>query len=90
MTIPLKDEKREPPTADYLEWKARYDNRPAISNPDFACNRISQLRGTLVKHPLSFLRGEKKIKTFRDLLSNPSLSMTKEGIAQWLNNTLFE
>ena len=51
---------------------------------------IGQLRGTLVKHPLEFLKNEKKIKTFRDLLNNPSLSMTKEGIAQWLNNTLFE
>ena len=80
----------EAPSDDWKEWNERYQNRPAVTNTEYAVERLNFIRGTLVIHPLDFLKDEQKIKTFGDLLSNPSLAVTKEGIAQWLNGSLFE
>ena len=67
-----------------FKWKERYDERQT-QNADFpseGLNRIEAIHGTLIKHPLGFLKNEKKIRNFGDLLTNPSLAFTKEGMAQ--------
>lgn len=76
----------------YLQWKERYDERQ-IQNADFpseGLDKIEAINGTLVKHPLGFLKKEKKIRNFGDLLTNPSLAFTKEGMAQYFCDDLWE
>ena len=86
----IKEHTWEAPSEDWSKWNERYQSRPAVTNPAAAIERLRFVRGTLVIHPLEFLKNEKKIKSFADLLANPSLAVTKEGIAQWINGSLFE
>ena len=78
------------PSDDWSAWNERFQERPAVTDPEGAIEKLQSICGTLVIHPLDFLKNEKKIESFKDLLSNPSLAVTKEGIAQWLNGSLFE
>ena len=64
--------------------------RPAVTDPQQAKEKIQNIRGTLVVHPLEFLKEETKISTFSDLLKNPSMALSKEGMAQWFAGHLFE
>ena len=78
------------PSDDWSAWNERFQERPAVTYPEGAIEKLQSICGTLVIHPLDFWKNEKKIESFKDLLSNPSLAVTKEGIAQWLNGSLFE
>ena len=55
-----------------------------------AKEKIEKIEGTLVSHPLKFLKAESKIENFADLLKNASVGLSKEGLAQLLAGDVFE
>lgn len=80
-------------TIDYtvlLDALSNSNFSPAKVDPEGALEMVKKICGTLVIHPLDFLKDETKISTFADLCKNPSMGLSKEGLAQWLTGHLFE